>query len=193
VSLLFLAPFCVLGGKVVWGSLSEMVGASVTKKIDFRVILSVFLAVFFLFSSGFVYEVCNDRPSSFSLSSGVAVPRFNEQEVVAAEWLVARANSDIPIYADLYTKPLIDGIRENSYYIKGRYNESSSLPFSLDISGVTYFFLGYQNAWDGEVVLDSPVGGIVADIKNLTLYDALTDCNNIYDSGGANSYFHMVG
>lgn len=189
VALLFLAPFCVVGGKIVWDTLSRVLGAYVNRRIDVLKVLSVFFAVLFLFSSGFVYEIAKDRSSSISLNSRIDFPRFNAEEVVAAEWLRDRANRRIPAYSDLYRSALLGGTHEYNYYLDGYYIENTSLlEIRTPISNVAYFFLGYRNVREGEFVLITPVGGIVAGLQNSTLYNTLSESNRIYDNNGANIY-----
>ncbi len=191
VALLFLAPFCVVGGMVVLDKLSRVFGAHVTRRIDFLKVLSVFFAVLFLFSSGFVYEIAKDRSSSISLNGEIDFPRFNEREVVAAEWMGDRANRSIPAYSDLYRSALLDGVFAFSYYLDGYYVENTSLPeIRISLSNVSYFFLGYRNVREGEFMLMTASGGIVTNLQNLTLYNTLMESNQIYDNNGASIYLY---
>jgi len=183
ISLLFLAPFSVVGGSFLWNRLQKKSKSFHTEKANFLKVLSLFLMVFLLFSSGFIYEIAHDRPSSISLNGKMDFPRFNCQEVAAAEWLKNEANMGIPAYSDLYRKPLLDGTLGYAYYL--RYPQITVLPHNV------YLFLGHRNIVDGKLVLILRYGGAVTmDISNLTLYHAaLLEGNRIYDNGDAGIVF----
>jgi len=187
VALLFLAPFCVVGGRIVWDTLNRVLGTSWNKKIDFLKVLSMFFAVFFLFSSGFVYEIAKDRPSSISLNSGADFPHFNEQEVVAANWLKERANKSTPLYSDLYRKVLLEGTLGYASYLRGYYLEEYP-EINVQMLPHAYLFLGYTNVRNEEIVLLTSAQRIVVDLQNLTLYDTLSESDRLYDNNGANIY-----
>jgi len=110
ITLVFLAPFCVIGGITVLKVVSRIVKVSWTDqrvKSSLRA-LSTFFAIFLLFNSGWVYEVAKDHPPPL-LNNTIDYPRFNHQEVSGAEWITNVKGSD-PIYADGYRWLLLGGL-----------------------------------------------------------------------------------
>ena len=104
ITLIFLAPFCVIGGMTFFRMVNHVAKKSWTDRIvksSLR-ILSVFFAIFLLFNSGWVYEVAKDHPGSISLSPD-AIPYLytHEQDMVGAEWLSGVDDSAI-IYGDYF-------------------------------------------------------------------------------------------
>lgn len=187
IALIFLAPFCVVGAQLLWDTLSKSFAHIRNKRMAFLKMLSVFLAVNFLFSSGLIYEIARDRSSSVSLNNRIDFPIFSEQEVLAAGWLKKGANKSIPIYSDLYRQPLLVGILGNVYDLE-LYPETSSI-----MSNVAYLYCGYRNAVDGEISLWMSGGAIAFALQNLTLYTAISESDRIYDSNGANLYSRTSG
>ena len=100
ILMFFLAPFCVIGGITVFRMMSKIVKTSWTEQHvrSSLKVLSVFLVIFLLFNSGWIYEVAKDHPGSISLNSTMDYPRFNEQEVD------------------------IDKIQDDSYIYLGKFN-----------------------------------------------------------------------
>lgn len=105
VCLIVLAPLCILGGKKVFEFLSKHVRLR-DARISSLLILAVLVA-FFLFNSGFVYEVTKDESWSFPLSMyRIDSVRVHEtivenQEISGATWLSGSVKgSSYLIYAD---------------------------------------------------------------------------------------------
>ena len=121
IALITLAPFCILGGEAIWLGISSLwhrlrhavQKARAEKSEDNQGYLKfVALAVlipYFLFTSGFVYEVTRqevtdrvDTPYSIVLSSyrldlaGV----FYWQDGAAARWLSQNASKEVNVYVD---------------------------------------------------------------------------------------------
>ncbi|HMK53190.1 MAG TPA: DUF2206 domain-containing protein [Methanobacteriaceae archaeon] len=91
ISLIFLSPLFVIGWITTFAVLDSVIQRlrhlktpSVISRSSFK-ILSLFLMIFMLFNTGFIYEVTNDNPSSISLSKPY-YPLFNSEEVSAATW-----------------------------------------------------------------------------------------------------------
>ena len=110
VTLVFLAPFCVIGGITVFKVLSRVVMASWTeqrvRRSSLRA-LSVFFAVFLLFNSGWVYELAKDNPTSIALNNTIDYSRFNDREFYGANWLGSKSPSSSLYYADGYGRLLL--------------------------------------------------------------------------------------
>ena len=103
ISLLFLAPYCILGGQTIFRWLLK-------RKNDVSALnlIIIVLIPFFLFESGFIYEVTGDV--SYSLPLGMhrmdnitLYQRItDEQEVSGAQWIRKHLDvSNESVYADL--------------------------------------------------------------------------------------------
>lgn len=131
--LFFLAPFCILGGitffkgimwliKTIW---IMIISFSITKygaspvgsmsgSINIALVVILVLIPYFMFNTGFAYEVVGDQsPTSISLSlerfkesdSEESILHFNsnymyETDIVSAEWLAAAVPDKRLIYCD---------------------------------------------------------------------------------------------
>jgi len=89
---ILLAPFCIIGCIEVFKALTKIVGIPWTNKnveVTLRV-MSVFLAIFLLFNTGFIYEITGETTGTGSASL-IALDAdfdyfcFNEQEVLGAK------------------------------------------------------------------------------------------------------------
>ena len=180
ISLIFLAPFCVIGGITVFRVVSRIVRASWTEQ---RVrsslkVLSVFLVIFLLFNTGFVYEVTKDNPASISLNSTIDYPRFNEQEVVGAKWLNDVKSSD-SIYADGYRWLLVGSLN---------WEQARGLPKNVDrIPDGSYLYLGSYNIINKSVLLRYKEKAITI-TEYIDSSDIIDNRNKIYENGGAQVY-----
>ena len=190
MTLLFLAPFCVIGGMTILKILSRIVRASWTNKnvrSSLRV-LSTFFVIYLLFNSGFVYELGN-RPYSFSLNTtAVNRPNFNEEEVVSARWLSDNIDASKRVYADAYNAHLLQMSRGSFSPLRG--TEEEVITRILDD---TRIFLGRKNVMDGKIWLGDPRGGrsntTVVQLQNLTFYNTLLNMSEIYNNGDAVVYY----
>ncbi|MGB9980295.1 DUF2206 domain-containing protein [Methanobacterium sp.] len=89
LSLIFLAPFCILGSIIVFGFFNNIIKVLKDKKHENSLkIISIFLVIFFLFNTGFIVEFTNDYPSSFAFSED-AYSNFFEQDsdLASAQWM----------------------------------------------------------------------------------------------------------
>lgn len=147
ITLIFLAPYCVIGGTTVYKMIKEAAKACYTNKsvrsslkakqyrdylysvlrggrlfpsrisllgnFEVPLVISVLLAVFLLFNSGWAYEIANDNPGSIALSqesinmNGNAegkVQFYNsytpEEDVFCARWLSKNRDTTSKVYAD---------------------------------------------------------------------------------------------
>jgi uncharacterized membrane protein len=125
ITLITLAPFCILGGEAVWlgiGSMWRQIKKRSGRKENednqaaLRFIALAVLIPYFLFTSGLIYEVTEqkvtdkaDTPYSIALSSyrldlaGV----FNLRDGAAARWLMQRANNETNVYVDSHSSKLL--------------------------------------------------------------------------------------
>ena len=201
ITLIFLAPFCVIGGIAVFKASSRIVNVSWTDqhvKHSLKV-LSVFLAIFLLFNSNWVYEVAKDNPNSATLSQnwvrehGDAKTKVGfyggydpEHNIVSLNWLSRTINKeDIKSYAGKVHLPQICGY--GMIPIK-RVRELSNTTNNIDAGA--YVYLGYLNIVEGIVV-----GWGTKSLKetlyyNTTqIYPLLNIINKIYTNGGSEIYY----
>jgi uncharacterized membrane protein len=182
ITLIFLSPFCVIGGITFFRMLSKVVRIAWTNKsvrISLK-ILSVYFVIFMLYQTGFVYGVAEGHFCSISLNSTMDYPRFNHQEVLGAEWLYDVKGSN-PIYADDYRRLLIGSFE---------WGQVRTLTFDIDkIREDSYIYLGSLSIEKKEI--------LVVDVKSarritreyINSSQIVEDGNKIYTNGGA-QVFH---
>lgn len=190
--ILFLAPFAIIGGITVLKGLAKLFRLSSPYATNVvRVIGSVILVLFFLFSNGFIYELANEDPNSISLSQENIVKYGSEarlgsfyativpeQEVYSARWLSQHQDSQLKTYADIIRRgwvlPAYGLMREEDsfrYALSDEYNP-----------GEDYVYLGYLNVRYGlaPTVLSA---GEMWDVGEI--YPLLSSKNKIYSNGGS--------
>jgi len=138
ITLIFLAPFAIIGGIALYERLTGWIHAAGDAPFmgTAHQALSVFFVIFFLFNSGFLYQVMDDDPTSMALDTGGDKPVFNGREVQGAIWLFSEGNKR-PIYVDGTRWWLLQGfnpdtqryvpadaslLEPNSYLYFGTYN-----------------------------------------------------------------------
>jgi uncharacterized membrane protein len=181
ITLFFLAPFCVIGGVAVFNGLGKVLrvnhGSNVAESS--LKILSIFLLVFLLFNSGFIYETTKNNPTSMSLSSSVDYPRFSDSEVQAAKW-IANSSGNSPLYGDAYGSQLL--FEFAFWRVATFWGETKEIP-----PGV-YVYLRTQNA-RGRIMWSEKTYTLnYTDIQDSTLGEVLNKTDKIYDNGGAEIY-----
>jgi uncharacterized membrane protein len=188
ITLIFLAPFCVIGGIAVFRRVNHVVKKSWTDRIvrsSLRV-LSVFFAIFLLFNSGWVYEVVKDHPGSIALNSTIDFPRFNEPEILTGQWLKDRKNVKIDVYSDDYRSLLLWCALGEKHAFRGDDEITTWIPNNV------YIFLGRENAKNEKIILITPTEKRKSvDLQNLTLSNTLLNMNRIYNNGDAHVYYRL--
>ena len=174
ITLIFLAPFCVIGGITVFRMLSKVVRVAWTNKsvrISLK-ILSVYFVIFMLYQTGFVYGVAEGNFHSISLNSTKDCPRFNDQEVLGAKWLT-ELRGDKLIYADTYRHLLL-----------GSFEWGQVKTFPLDVDKIpknSYIYLGTWNVMNDKVISHIR--------EHINSEDIVDERNKIYANGGAQVYY----
>jgi uncharacterized membrane protein len=201
ITLITLAPFCILGGEAIWLGISSTwhrlrhaVHKAVAENAEdnqgyLKFVTLGVLIPYFLFTSGFIYEVTGDRvtdkidaPYSIALSSyrldlaGV----FYWQDGSAARWLAQRASDETKVYADHHTcRPL--ALSEFPGQILGLPLDASKLAED------SYIYLSTWNTEKGELTfavgpgLRKPVRFSCIPGLNTTMEGK----NRVYNNGGA--------
>jgi uncharacterized membrane protein len=185
ITLFFLAPFCILGGIATFRWLFQTLrlhrfqGNPTFLKL---VAISV-LAPYFLFTTGFIFELTGATPTSQALSLHRAdFPVLSSAETRASEWLANMAGDDFAIYGDSYgVGPLVQWSGYRTRFLPSA---------AQHIHYPSYIFLRHWNIAHNEVKAFRMVGvqEVIEyiDIKTGTdLGNALRERSKIYDNGWA--------
>jgi len=187
LSLIFLAPFCIIGGMlviktllIIISKLSRRENYWIVKMEYWPKVLSIFFAIFLLFNSGWIYEVTKDYPCSIALNSTIDYPRFNSQEVLAAAWLHI-VKTDSHIYADTFRWLLLIEFEGYPYVWFVNFDE-------IQTSEDVYIYLGTFNVEKGKILTERKEGVIrirvYTDIASL-----INEKSRIYDNRGSQIYW----
>ena len=188
IALIFLAPFCVIGGIAVLKMTSKIVRVAWTNKTmrSSLKILSVFFAISLLYNAGVVFGVAEGHYKSISMNSTMDRGCFNDQESLMAEWIKNTKDVDTKIYSDGVRGVLLGGIFGEKHVFRG----DEEVGIITRIPDDAYIFLGRENVKNGKIMLDAPGRGIsVLNLQNLTFYNTLLNMNKIYNNGDAHVYY----
>jgi uncharacterized membrane protein len=175
ISLIFLAPFCILGGIAVFKVISIFFNKSTTNnnvKISLRV-LSIFFTVFLLINSSWFYLIANEEPGGL-WNKNLDFPWVDAPQLAGATWLIDLVNAE-SIYADLYRILFFNRIN-GPWKVKKIPKDPNKMPDE------SYVFLGDFNIIKNKVMVN----------KDREYTDAnyiLTNRSRIYDSGSAEVYY----
>jgi len=213
ITLITLAPFCILGGEAIWLGISSIwhrlrhtvqkawVGRAEDNQGYLKFVALAVLIPYFLFTSGFIYEVTGqeitdkvDTPYSIALSSyrldlaGV----FYWQDDDAARWLAQNASREDNVYIDSHSGKFL-----TFYEFPGELElfpqDASKLPEN------SYIYLSTWNMTRGEVTFfvyqrpKQPIAGLrrsinISEIPGLST--AIDIKNRVYNNGGAQVLAH---
>jgi uncharacterized membrane protein len=180
VFLFFLAPLCVLGGEIIVNVISKR-----NMKVEVSILLLVVLVPYFLFQTGFVYEVTGNDSWSVPLSSyRMNALRLHGQlgystvySVFGAQWL--SKNIDVE-YMRVYADPWSGQIELRGYgLIYLGYIQTLSNTTNIRANGIIY--MSSLN-----VIEETVVGGNY--LWNSSELSFLHDLNVIYSNGGSEVY-----
>ncbi len=196
VTLVFLSPLFVMGGETFFKGISMLfrLAPRVNESTYARLMLIV-LIPYFLFSTGFIYQVTGDVPNSISLSNSIDSVRFDRQEVTAAKWLVSNREHDSKVYTDWFghvafssyvdTWGYVNIIGGRGYQVPG---QKDSEELTIEVPAEAYIYLRRINISQGKVLLAPQVR-----LAELAYYDLpgthlLQGRSKIYSNGGAEVY-----
>lgn len=201
ISLLLLAPFCVLGGEAIWQGASKLSKSALsrlrhataltlrrdpigTNSNSLRFVALAILIPYFIFTSGFVFEVTNyesygDIPCNWiALSSyRVDAPVFTDKDAEAVAFLSRVIGNEV-VYADESGRLLL---------YEQLYGNVRIIPSSGEVPKNAYIFLRTWN-FNKQEILVTLWQGIQAKSEHISLSDIPTLFENktlIYDNGGA--------
>jgi len=196
IALIFLAPFCVIGGITVLRMLSRIVKVSWTNKsvrTSLRV-LSVYFVIFMLYQIGFVYEVAEGHSGSISLSqewikeygdtrdkAGLYAAYYPDQDIFGVKWISKNRNKESKIYADTWHKKLVFryAMMPHEYILTN----------TTQVRESSYIYLGYPNVRYG-FMYGFMYEHIRTSYWNTTDISPLLDeSSRIYSNGGAQVYY----
>jgi uncharacterized membrane protein len=193
ITLIFLAPFCVIGGITFFRMLSRIVRVSWTDKNvrSSLKVLSVYFVIFMLYQTGFVFQVVEGYSGSISIGqeeikeygdakekAGFYSLYHPEQDVFSAKWLSKRRNHEKKVYA-IYNGARVHPLE--SYGMIPRSETPVLTNTTKKIKEGSYVYLQYLNV----------VEGIGTDrreksIYNMTeIYPLIENKNKIYSNGGS--------
>lgn len=202
ITLIFLAPACIIGGLTVIRVfedkfLRKLKISNMNLRSKSIPILSLFLVIYFLFNSGLIYYLADDDSTSLGLNTTFDTANYNLMEVQSADWLsnygigvsVYGQNSQTGVViSDEYREPLIlkYGLSAVlfSFYYDPDFDTMNEIIKGSNFNKTNfYFFLGTKNTLTNSIVtFDSESyitgAGTYRDIDNFKL-------STIYDSNGA--------
>lgn len=188
ISLLLLAPFCVIGGTSLFSYLSKFL-----RRVTPVFLVSIIVVALFLFETGFIYEVTGDTSYSTSLSLyrmdralyyGVGY-LMESPDVSGARWFHSNIilNANTMVYADVISL----SFQLTSYGVFPREQTTTLSNGSLLNSQNAYVYLRAFNIVDGKIY---GVGYSEGRIWNTSdLNPQLMSNNKIYTNGGTEIYF----
>ena len=182
IVLFFLAPFAIIGGIYSFKILYKIFKRSWTKKQvnNSLKIMSILLSILFLFFTGFVYEVAQDDPSSFSLSKNVDYSVFNDQEVLSIKWLHT-VKGDGLIYADDYRFVLPSSFEP--------FNKTIEMSDTTVIPKNGYLYLGGYNLEKRSIFVSTDKNGTSTKQIYINYNSWISNKNKIYTNGNSTIYF----
>lgn len=185
ITLLFLSPLCIIGGKSIITLLSKK-----RKGIYAILLMSLFQIPFFLFQSGFVYVITGSPTWSIPLTyyrgdfsnPSLYTQITYEQEVLAAQWLKRwnpQSNEHL-VYADLLMLDhVLTAYGQIPPEIRRRLTNTTKL-----VPGA-YVYLGRLN------VVKGIFGGYKGMISwNASNFSAFETTSRIYCNGASEIYYH---
>jgi len=176
MSLILLAPFCVIGGMALISGLRSSIFEQPSRSLQ---VLSLFCSIFLLFNCGWIYEVCQDERTSFALSADVDSPRFSGIEIKGGEWL-SNFKGNSAIYADTYRWLLL-------LKFSGRDAQDISKIYPL-LKEDSYVFLGERNILMNSIQIVS--GNNRYTVRGDEYYTLVTSNHNrIYSNNDAMVYY----
>ncbi|WP_321423218.1 DUF2206 domain-containing protein [uncultured Methanobacterium sp.] len=195
IAMIFLAPFAIIGGCIIIEYAFKMVNkynSPQHRELPLKIV-SIFLIIFFLFDTGFVYAVTNDYGTSIALSQNDmnstdldkqitlynALNMFN-QDIISVKWLNQYSNVNSTIYVDyISSHPLISYGKNLQVYYNDRLKNNTIVKKN------EYVYLGYPNRV-GNIMMDSI--SFDTPTKTSTLTPKLKKLSFVYDNGASSIY-----
>jgi uncharacterized membrane protein len=198
VTLLFISPLFVIGGRAFFEGVFKILHVKKEKKRETcsLILTLAVLVTFFLFQTGFVYEVTKDPvPSSISLSkyrmdeyTKRTLGLVDENDFFGATWLseygnlkYARVYSDVKSKTQVLTDSLID------------VNDSVSVLSNTTVfANPSYLYLGRYNTMTGILLYNVMYpNNIRYNISEIYIFNRAVVFNNkLYSNGACEIYYY---
>lgn len=189
MSLIILAPFCILGIIKIFNVLKLFLKFNPFSKLNFSrnnlfTVISIFLVVFLFFDTGFTYQILDKADvTSIALSATCDFPKFDQREVTSGKWLQKYSDNNITIYAD-----------KNRASVLNSMISCIEVPAYFDlVNSTSYIFLGTVNIAKNRILISQMVGAnVVIDESYRSPGEILRGRFRIYDDGGSYIYGSVV-
>jgi uncharacterized membrane protein len=183
LTLLFLAPICVIGGITVLRMMCKVVRVTWTNK-SVRTslkLLFVYFVIFLLFQAQFVREVTEPTSGTMTLDETIKW-YYTDYELSGVKWL-GGVKGNTSIYAD-YNRWLL-------LHSRIEWEQINIFPFNINQTPRgPYIYLGTKNIMEHNVTLihRDPVYDAHSVIENINTEDVIDGRNKIYANGGSEIY-----
>jgi len=150
LTLLFLAPVCILGGITTFRWLFRVLRLRRPRggRTSLKLVVVLVLVPYFLFTTGFIFHLTGATPTSASLSYDKADwPFYTKAEIRASDWLLTIPDDKL-VYCDSIAKGLMRYHYEVRTGVKSTY-------FPDDVKNIgngSYIFLRRWNVIHGEIL-----------------------------------------
>ena len=187
ITLIFLAPFCILGGIALFRCLPRILRVlrvhvlqNVFTSSSLKVVVILVLVPYFLFTSGLIFELTGATPTSAPLSYGKADgPFYSKAEIRASYWLLMIPEDKV-VYCDSFSHGLI-----RSHYEVRTGVKPAGFPNDVkDIDNSSYIFLRRWNVIHGEISTGREQGKAFI-YKSIEEIGLLKNSDKIYDNNEA--------
>jgi len=186
ICLLFLAPYCIIGGTFVIKRLSGMISNDFAQKKSLQ-IMTIFLIIFISFNSGLIYE----RPGEINpIQSPPDIgnrPHFYQSEFIAASWMSSKINpSGQTVYTDTFNTYLLNYAGAPYRFIVGENIE-------INYEDISYLYFGKNNLVNHRIWISAPEKDVRQAFNEVNIDSTTTsgidqNMNTVYNNGNANVY-----
>jgi len=187
MSLIILAPFCILGIIKIFHlfrSFLEFKPFSKLSRNNLFTVISIFLVLFLFFDTGFTYQVLDPADvTSIALNASCDFPKFDQREVTSGEWLERYSNNNTTIFADKNRASVLNSVVS-----------CTEIPAYFDlVNSTSYIFLGTVNIARNQILISQLEGAnIVINEGYHSPKEILKGRFRIYDDGGSYIYGSVV-
>lgn len=186
ISLIFLAPYCIIGGIFIIKKLSGMISSDFTPKKSLQ-IMTIFLIIFISFNSGLIYERPGEiNPIQFPPDIDNR-PHFYQNEFIAASWMSSNIDSNgQAIYTDTFNTYLLNYAGAPYRFIVGENIE-------INYKDVSHLYFGKNNLINNKIWISTPGKDIRQAFTEVSIDSTTTsgidqNMNTVYNNGNANVY-----
>ncbi len=193
-SLLFLAPFCIIGGIAFFDLIINLIKhqKKISNRGSSKKMVSLFIAVYLLASTGLIFNIAG-QPVTFSMlslnSTSAWHAHFNDAEMTGAKWVDKNTNTNANILIDYNGAFLLQMLRGIFSPLYGDGEVKTPI-----VNG-DYVFLDHENIVDGIARLGNQGGRgfgnstMVPLLQNSTFWNDVHRCDKIYDAGDVQVFY----